>query len=170
MDLGVIQQNVDRMMSCRGFHLDHKDDENVLIYKHQDNTAVVVFFYRMEKLNIDAVKDFIMLLGRLHIHHGIVVYHGNVTSSTKKVLEHMHKFNIELFASREFKYCLVDHQLYCPHRRLPPKEAQEIVDAFGTNLPVLLKTDAVSRFFSFCKNDIIEITRKNHSIAYRIVK
>lgn len=170
MNLSDIQRNADRMMTCRRFQLYRKEDDNVFVYRNHEEKGVVVFFYAMDKLNIDAVKDFIMLLERLCIHHGIIIYRGNVTSSTKKVLEHLHKFRIELFASKEFKYCLVDHQFYSPHRRLPPEEAQEIVQSFGANLPILLRTDAVARFFSFAKNDIIEIIRKNHSLAYRIVK
>lgn len=165
-----IQINTHRMMTSRGYEFVRKEDNEIYIYKNSEEKNIIIFFYDSDKLNIDAIKDFIILLERFHINHGIIIYNGSVTSSTKKVLEHLHKFRIELFAKKEFKYCLIDHEFYCPHRKLSVNEALEIKNSFGTNLPILIRTDAVARFFSFNKNDIIEITRKNNSIAYRIVK
>ena len=169
MELSIIQPNVNRMLECRGHQILQKKVD-ICIYGNDDGAKILVLYYTSEKLNIDAIKDFILVLEEAKIHHGIIIYHGNVTASTRKVLEHLHKFRIELFSSKEFRYCLIDHRFYCPHRRLPPDEAEEIKNTFGTNLPVLLRTDAVARYFHFTKNDIIEVTRKNDSIAYRIVK
>ena len=117
MSISIIQNNADRMMSCRGYHFSHRDD-NIFIYENNNSHYIILFYFHSEKLNIDAIKDFILLLEKKKIQHGIILYNGNVTSSTKKILEHMHKFKIELFSFKEFRYCLIDHQLYCPHRRL----------------------------------------------------
>lgn len=156
------------MLTARGYIFINKEND-VYVYSNESKQLVVWFFFN-EKLNIDAIKDFIIVLEQMKIKHGIIIYSGNVTSSTKKILEQMYKYKIELFSSSEFKYCLTDHMYYAPHRRLKSLESEDIIKRFGSGLPVILKTDPVSRYFNFSKNDIIEIIRKNGSTAYRIVK
>jgi DNA-directed RNA polymerase subunit H (RpoH/RPB5) len=45
-----------------------------------------------------------------------------------------------------------------------------IREKYGNALPFILKTDPVSRYYYFQKNDLIKITRRNGTITYRIVK
>jgi DNA-directed RNA polymerase subunit H (RpoH/RPB5) len=63
------------------------------------------------------------------------------------------------------------HRFYCPHERLPKDKITEEIPRIGLqSLPVLLRTDMVSRYFRFQKGDVIRIQRKNGAIAYRLVK
>jgi len=168
MDLSIIQSNVNKMMKARGFMFDKKEND-VYMYDNKKSHKLVIWYYNNEKLNIDAIKDFIVILENINITHGIIIYHDCITSSTKKILEHMYKYKIELFSSSEFRFNITEHMFYCHHRKLDLKEADEIKKSFGTGLPILLKSDPVTRYFNFSKNDIIEISRKN-GFAYRIVK
>jgi hypothetical protein len=167
-----VQENVDKMMRSRGYDLTSRTDTNsVLIYtKSGGHHTIMIWFYNNEKLNIDAMKDFIVLLDQHQITNGIIIYSNNVTSSCKKIMEQMYKYSIELFSASEFMYVLTDHMYYCPHRKLTDTETAEITRSFGNKLPILLRADPVVRYFNFNKNDIIEIRRKNSSFAYRIVK
>lgn len=168
MNLTVVHQNTNKMLTARGYSFMTKEND-VYVYTNASK-KLIVWFFENDKLNIDAIKDFVMILEEMKIKHGIVIYRGSVTSSTKKILEQMYKFRIELFSASEFKYCLTDHMYYVPHRRLKVSDTEDIMKRFGTGLPILLRTDPVSRYFNFVKNDIVEITRKNGSIAYRVVK
>lgn len=168
MNLKLIQQNVNKMLQKRGYSFDRKNND---VYLYKKNTQdIIIWYYGNDKLNIDAVKDFLIILDNMNARHGIIVYQGTVTSSTKKVLDHMYKHKIELFSYFEFMFDITEHMYYCPHRKLSSTEAEEIKKSFGTQLPVILKTDPIAKYFQFYKNDIIEIIRKNNSIAYRIVK
>ena len=167
MNLSIIQSNVNKMMEARGFTF-YKTENDVYIYVH-NNQKTAIWYYNNDKLNIDAIKDFICILENIRITNGIIIYQDCITSSTKKILEHMYKYKIELFSNSDFRFNITEHYFYCNHRKLDTKEADEIKKSFGTGLPILLKSDPVTRYFNFSKNDIIEISRKN-GFAYRIVK
>lgn len=155
-------------MLNRGYQFLKKEND-MYVYERQ-SAAVMVWFMETDKLNVDAMKDFIIVMDQMKIKHGIIIYHKSVTLSTKKILEQMYKYKIELFAAAEFRYDLTNHMYYTAHRKLEPTEAEEIVARFGSKLPILLKSDPVARYFNFTRHDIIEITRKNGSIAYRTVR
>ena len=163
-----IYQNVDRMMKNRGYHPLMKTEQRSLYQK--DNDKILISYYFSDKLYIETIKEFIVDLEKNKCHHGIIIYNNIITPSCKKVLEHIHQFQIELFTLDEFYYDITKHMFYCPHRKLESKETEKIKSVFGNRLPLLLKSDPISRYFFFQKHDVIEITRKNNSIAYRIVK
>lgn len=167
--MDTIIANIDNMMINRNYTL-IETDGNTRLFKDNLDKKVIVWLYMNEKLNIDSIKDFVLILEHKRCIHGIIVYNSTVTSSSKKVLEHIHNYKIELFSSNEFSYNLTEHMYYNPHKKLTNDEAEHVKTTFGIKLPYLLKTDPVVRYFHFQKNDIIEITRKNGSIAYRIVK
>lgn len=165
-----IYKNTNTMMMNRGYVLVKRDDY-ITIYKNPiENKPIIVWYYISEKLNIDSIKDFIQILEERKSKHGIIIYYSSITSSSKKVLEHLQNFKIELFCFNELTFNLTKHMYYCPHRKLDKTEADIVKENFGTKLPYLLRSDPVVRYFAFQKNDIIEITRKNKSIAYRIIK
>ena len=167
--MDTVITNFNHMMINRGYDLTETDG-NIRLYKNTEDKKVVTWLYTNEKLNIDSIKDFVLILENKKCVHGIIIYNSTVTSSSKKVLEHIQNYKIELFSLNEFSYNLTEHMYYCPHKKLNKEEAEHVKTTFGTKLPYLLKTDPVVRYFYFQKNDIIEITRRNGSIAYRIVK
>jgi DNA-directed RNA polymerase subunit H (RpoH/RPB5) len=160
---------VDLMMEKRGFKLAQTMDTNLTLYK-KNQYNIIIWFFNIDKLNIDYMKEFISILETNNYKHGIIIYQNYITSSTKKVLENLYKFDIELFIVKEFQYDLTQFKYYCHHEKLSSSEAKMIKDKFKSNMPYILKTDMICRYFYFQKNDIIKITRRNQSIVYRIVK
>ena len=67
-------------------------------------------------------------------------------------------------------YNVTEHRLYNKHERLDKTEAETFIKQFGKEIPFILKTDMICRYFDFKKGDIIKIYRKNGYISYRIVK
>jgi DNA-directed RNA polymerase subunit H (RpoH/RPB5) len=132
---------------------------------------ILVYVCTMEKFNIDSVKYIIYHLQQANMTHGIVIYQNTITSSARKAIEHLQDYILELFEVRELQYNPTRHRLYCPHTRLSKQDlAHELSSIKISSLPVLLRTDVVSRYFRFMKGDIIRVHRHNNSIAYRIVK
>ena len=109
----------------------------------------------------------------MDVWHCIIVYKDNATPVAKKIVSDSNEMVIELFNEDELKYNITKHYLV-PLHELVVFENNEEYDIFkkkyGNNLPVILKTDPVARFYGFKKGDIIKVTRKNGYIAYRIVK
>jgi DNA-directed RNA polymerase I, II, and III subunit RPABC1 len=81
----------------------------------------------------------------------------------------MNDLKIEFFSNNELKINRTTHDLVPPHILMTGPQADEIKSRYINNLPVLLKTDPISKFYGFAKQDIIRIERQGGSIAYRIV-
>jgi len=163
-------ENLQLMMLNRGYVFIKKKGEHHLIYANTDNQKIIVWCYNHDKLNIDGIKEFINILETENYRHGIIIYQNLLTSSAKKILDNLFKFYIELFLVKELQYDLTKFKYYCPHEKVSGEEALKIKEKFNNSLPFILKTDVISRYFDFQKNDVIKIVRKNGNIMYRIVK
>jgi|UniRef100_A0A6C0K375 DNA-directed RNA polymerase I, II, and III subunit RPABC1 len=163
-------ENLQLMMLNRGYVFLRKKDDVYLIYGNTDNQKIIVWCYEAEKLNIDGIKEFICVLEKDRYRHGIIIYQNTMTSSTKKVLDNLYKFCIELFLLKELQYDLTKFRYFCVHEKMNPEQAKQVREKFGTSLPNMLKTDVVSRYYHFQKNDVIRIVRRNGTITYRVVK
>lgn len=138
-----------------------------------DDHRLLIFFAFQEKLNIDWVKSAVEYTRKAEMRHVMIIYQSVITSSARKALDNLLNYKIELFESKQLVFNLTKHFYYCPHRRCTSKEVEMIKKKVGGNLSVLpkiLRTDAVSRFMLFEKNDVIEIQRRSGIPAYRIVK
>lgn len=159
----------DKMMNNRSYNK-IENDEIIKIYKNENDRKCLIWYFKKEKLNIESLREYISILENRKINHGIIIYQNIITSSTKKILSCLYKYEIELFNIKEFQYDLTKFKYYCHHERCNEQEKKEIKNHFKNQLPILLKTDVISRYYKFEKNDIIKIHRKNGSIIYRIVK
>jgi len=146
-----------------------EERNDTMMFHNEANEKIVAKIFVEEKLNIDALKEFLAFLYDYHISHGIIIYSSMITSSSKKVLEHLSNIYIEQFDILDMQYDLTMHNLYCEHEKISDDEKKEI-QPFLSKLPILLRNDPVSKYFNFQKNDIIRIRRKNDTIAYRLVR
>jgi DNA-directed RNA polymerase subunit H (RpoH/RPB5) len=141
-----------------------------LIYANTENKKIIVWCFEYDKLNIDGIKEFITIMEKEKYKHGIVIYQNIMTSSTKKVLDNLYKFTIELFLLKELQYDITKFKYFCLHEKVSSTEAQTIRQRYGNSLPYILKTDAIVRYYCFQRNDLLKIIRRNGTIMYRIVK
>jgi len=135
------------------------------------SSSMMIYLCRMEKFNIESVKYMIYQLQLHKLKHALVVFQSIITSSARKAIEHLQDYMIEMFEKKEVSFHLTHHRFFCPHVRVPPKEVARELNNVDTHcLPVLLRTDVVSRYYYFSRGDVVRIHRKNGSIAYRLVK
>ena len=160
------------MLERRGYDTKLPLGESAMAYLFQNATGstVLVWYFCFDKLNIDSIKEFIHMLETNCVEHGIIVYQSTVTSSTRKVIDNLYQFKIELFELKELQYDLTSFRYFCQHDKLDTAEAVKIKQKFGTSLPTLLRTDPVVRYYHFQKGEIIRITRRNDTQIYRLVK
>ena len=159
------------MMGSRGYSPDEHDlNDDQIIFTDSRDKRIIVFLCTLQKLNINSIKEYIKLIEEKGINHAIIIYLNVITSSAKKVVENLYNVTIELFTFNELQFNITTHKLVPTHTRLTSTETTEFKAKYGTKIPVLLKSDPMSRFYNFTRGQIIKVTRCNGTISYRIVK
>ena len=83
-------------------------------------------------------------------------------------------FETEYFFLKEFQYDLTELHYYVPHEKIEQNDLiHEIKLKYKNSIPILLKSDPVSRYFGFQRGDFIKIVRNDlgvNVICYRIIK
>lgn len=161
------KEMVREMMEDRGCGAWEESQSNPDIYLAG---TILVFFSKHEKFNIETVKQVVYELQEHKKKHALIVYQNIITSSAKKAIEHLQEYTLETFEKKELQFNPTKHRLYCPHQRLDKNQIPVKIKNELQSLPILLRTDIISRYFRFQRGDVIKIQRKNGSIAYRLVK
>jgi DNA-directed RNA polymerase I, II, and III subunit RPABC1 len=157
------------------YHIDDNEDENktekpYAIKAHNlSNEGLLCFITNDDKLNIQGIKDKISILNKENATRCIIVYKSSITSSAKKSLDTVN-YRFELFALHELQFNVTKHRLVPRHEHVTHSEKEELNKNYKGKLPILLQTDAICRYYAFEKGEYIRITRKNGTIAYRVVK
>lgn len=174
------------LMTIQEMFIDHRGYKSLAIHPENHHVAfcnlteanndtipeMVVFYCSKEKMNIDALKEVIAVLESYRIKKCFLVYKNVITSSAKKALAHIFQYEFEIWNLKELQYNITKHFLYSPHIKISPSEYKKHFHKMETlqELPKISKSDPVSRFFNFQRNDILQIQRKDGTLAYRIVK
>ena len=162
-------QTIRIMLTKRNYVIDIEND-NYIIGK-LDNDYILIFKDIIQKCNVENMKQKIIILNKLNIHHCIIIYVQSITSMVNKIIDNSLDIKFELFIQDELQYDITEHKFVPHHIKLPFQEALEIKKKYGTKLPTILKSDPVVRFYNFDRGDIIQINRLNDNhIIYRIVK
>lgn len=136
--------------------------------------SIGVYFCKLNVKGIRQVDDEKQEMG---IDRVILVSDVQPTSSAKKELSDLGVECFEVFLISELQYNLTKHKLYVPHVLLTPVETSELLKRSRCTidqLPVLLKSDPVARYFGLQKNQVVRITRhlghQQPDVYYRAVK
>ena len=164
-----VKTTYNEMLTDRGFSFSGLLNEEHQQYDNEDK-QIVIFKNDLDKLNIDYIKEYIKILSDNKLKHAIIIYKNEITPSAKKVIQNLFQFTIEMFKVDELMFNLTKHRLYNKHIRLNDDDKKDFIKKYGVQIPVILVTDPVSRYFNFKKGDIIKIERKNDVVSYRIVK
>jgi len=164
-------QTVKDMIFQRGYKNMEENEDYIIGDNRVDK--IVFFTQPVSKFNVEQSKIFIKRLKNIGINHGIVIYTDNVTSTARKALITSLEYKIELFTLTELQFNLTKHRLVPEHIRLSKTESKIFKSKYNNKwgrFPVILKGDPVSRFYDFCRGDIIKIIRPGGYVSYRIVK
>jgi DNA-directed RNA polymerases I, II, and III subunit RPABC1 len=161
------------MIEQRDYKILDRDEERILAIK-PNGEQMCVFVAPSHKFNVETIQEYISMMKKMNLTHSIVVIKDNATPIAKKIIEESPDLNIELFYVDELQYNITKHYLVPKHELAYKKGTKEYVvfkkRYMAENFPVILKTDAVARFYAFQKGDIIKVARPNGIITYRIVK
>ena len=156
------------MFLQRNYIILNEMDDQIKATK-SDGQTVYAFFSHTPKFNVESIQEYITIMNNLKIKHGIIIFKDTITPIAKKIVKNIIDMSIELFNSKDMQYNITKHRLVPIHVSLPLKESEEFKTTYGTQIPKILTTDPISKFYAFKQGEIIKITRKNGVIAYRIV-
>ncbi len=154
------------MLIQRGYDIIEDDDEKIIGKRGNDNIYVMLNI--INKFNVDEVQACISFMKEMKIKHAIIIYRDSVTAIAKKIVHELKDMKIEIFEISEVainitKYCYVP-----THKKL--ENGLEFKKKYGIKHAIMFSTEAIAKFYAFEKGDVIEIERKDGTIAYRIVK
>jgi DNA-directed RNA polymerases I, II, and III subunit RPABC1 len=132
--------------------------------------GVKVVFYLSGKVKTADLKK---LIGEGKQRTVILVTREKLTQVNLKGLADVDK-DVQPFELRELQYNVTHHELVPKHEVLTdPAEIDELVRTYQlkskTQLPLIQKTDAVSRYFGMKPGDLVRITRPSPSAGESIV-
>jgi len=160
------------MFASRGYTEITTETNRITALKDDGVSTIYAFHTIIEKLNNDEIHSYISLLQEEKVKHALLVYEGTPTPAVKAVIANLPELDItiELFHADDLQFDITKHELVPKHEKLSMQDSKEFKALYGTNIPTLLRTDAVVRFYDFHKGEIIKVTRKNGAISYRIVR
>ena len=172
--MAAVRNTCIEMLQQRGYTIISDNEDGIVAQK--DKTKIITFFNESTKLDVERVKEYISLMVEFGIDHSIIVVKDAVTPVARKVIDELPQnlnhsnFLIELFEEKSLRYNITKHRLVPKHTSLSRSESIKFKHTYGTKIPVLLKSDAIVRFYNFQRGDIIEVERSDGFINYRIVR
>jgi len=157
----------------RNYEIVEEDDERILAIKEDGNQICAFIPSLMTKFNVDRIQEYISMIKKMDIWHCIIVYKDSATPIAKKIVDDSQEIIIELFNEDELQYNITKHYLVPEHKLIhksKSKGGEEFKKKYTDKFPTLLKIDPISRFYGYEKGDVIQITRKDSYVTYRIVK
>ena len=169
--LEKVKQTITEMLTQRGY-TNLKTTATALTAIKPNGLMIYSFSSIIEKLNNDEIHSHIAQLQQDDVKHAIIIYEGTPTPAVKAVIANLPDLdiNIELFHADDLQFNITRHELVPKHELLTSAESNEFKHTYGSNIPTLLRSDAISRFYDFHKGDIVRICRRSGAISYRIVR
>lgn len=164
--------NIEIFLERRNYTFQHQLNDDIFLYQHNETgNPIFIILVFQEKMGIEHLKSYIQHCENTIIKDIIIIYQNNITTNCLKVIEHLFQYNIELFSLNEFQYDITQLYYYVPHKKIIDKEfLKKIKEKYKNQLPILLRTDPISRYFGFKRNDIIQIDRSENEICFRQVR
>jgi DNA-directed RNA polymerase I, II, and III subunit RPABC1 len=133
-------------------------------------------YFSEPKLGIKHMKEITNDLELEKINHAIIIFETSITPSAKQYLDEISKtFEIELFKHIELKFNVTKHSLVPKHELLDDKSKHTFCKAHKVmekNLPRILVTDPIARYYNMKKGQFVKITRFSETagtfVTYRV--
>ena len=165
------------MIQQRGYIIIDQDDERILASREnrvsKKEEQICVFITNTPKFNVESIQEYISMLKKMDVSHCIIVYRDSATPVAKKIVEESKDINIELFTEEELQYNITKHYLVPKHEiefKKGTLGCANFKKKYTDDIPIILKSDPISRFYGYERGDIIKVTRKGGYVMFRIVK
>lgn len=173
-----------KMLTIRGYAIDdpenfvNSQDEEFLTHKTDDeDSKIFVFFPKIStKVGVFTIRQYIKEMQDNEVNQAIVVVKDAITAFAKQVFAEAKPLVIECFKENELLVDKLEHVLVPKHELITENEKKELLKLYRakeTQLPKMLSSDPMARYFGARKGQVFKITRGSESsgnyIYYRIV-
>ena len=151
-------------------------------YENKEGKKLVVYFAESsgKQLGVDALGEVLKEMEKQKTKNSIIITSIPLSSSSRKKIADLLTYNIYTFMENEMAYDPTEHFLVPEHRPLSVEEQRDFLvrnDISIDQIPTMLTSDIISRYYGFQPGQVIEIKRTNlydtivqHSLSYRVVK
>jgi DNA-directed RNA polymerase subunit H (RpoH/RPB5) len=141
---------------------------NVNIFEFKVNDKTTVIYYMNNKFKINDLKKFIS-----DGEKKIIVFKEKINNLNMKNIKDVNS-NVEIFFIKELLHNISKHVLVPKHEILKDEsEIEEMMNKYQlknkSQLPIILKTDAMARYLDVKPGDIVKITRNSLSAGETVV-
>jgi DNA-directed RNA polymerase I, II, and III subunit RPABC1 len=156
----------------------NSQDEEFLTHKiDNEDEKIFVFFPKIStKVGVVTIREYIKEMQDNDVNQAIVVVKDAITAFAKQVFVEAKPLIIECFKENELLVDKLSHVLVPKHELLEEDEKKELLKIYKLKegqLPKILTSDPIARYFGARKGQIFKITRPSESsgdyIYYRIV-
>lgn len=173
-----------KMLIIRGYQIEDPDefisstDEEFLTHKIDDeDSKIFVFFPKISaKVGVFTIRQYIKEMQDNEVNQAIVIVKDAITAFAKQVFIEAKPLIIECFKENELLVDKLDHVLVPKHELITEDEKKELLKIYKAKegqLPKMLSSDPIARYFGARKGQVFKITRPSESsgdyIYYRIV-
>lgn len=178
MNFHKVQNTIFEMLADRGFTKFPKKIESQYLEEdtesvfENDDTKVLVLYHPQDSVGVAFVKMCYQKLEEQNIKNLIIVKWGKLTPTAKTTIDEMNDHNIQVFDVEEISNNVTKHVLVPKHELLTKDETMTLLKKYRsvkTQLPRILKSDPVIRYYGWNKGDIVRIIRKSGEITYRCI-
>jgi DNA-directed RNA polymerases I, II, and III subunit RPABC1 len=135
----------------------------------KEGDKVQVFHITEYKLDTNTLQKYLRDLFDQDAVHAVFIYRS-ITMPVKKMKMFQSLIRLEFFEESELEILSARHRLMPKHTALSQEESAKLIDTYGKqNLPILLSSDPVCRYYAFPVGSVVEIERLNGFISYRLV-
>lgn len=175
----VIEMLKDRKYNCSSYQdkltiedirkLYIENNLEIIVHHSIHNHSLMVLFQN-DKFGVNDVKELINYLKQKEIKHIILIVKDKLTSFGLKYLKNSN-IKYEIFIRKSLMFNITKHKLVPKHQLLTNEEKNKLIESLQcklVQLPKILKTDSISKYFNATPGQVFKIYRKNE-IYYRVV-
>ncbi|WJX66297.1 hypothetical protein P8452_50867 [Trifolium repens] len=172
-----VNMSIQEFKAKFGENMNRGDLDMMKTNKDDPSDKINVFFSDSTKLGVKAVTTFRDRMLNDDVHRGILVLQNQVSSQGRRELMNFYsKVRIEIFMEDELLVNITKHELVPKHQVLTDAEKKELLKTYTcqqTQLPKMLITDPVAKYYGLERGQVVRITRSSETagvyITYRIV-
>ena len=170
-DLNKAKKYMVEMFMDRGYEEgDIEINDDNIIGQNEELGNIIGVFVSENKLSVNTLRDIIAACEGAGMKRLVLVYNDSITASANNTLKSITSVMVEVFCITELMYNPTTHRLSSKHERVSEEETREIKTKYGKDLPILLRSDKMARWYNFKSGEIIKVTRPSQHVIYRIVR
>jgi len=142
-----------------------------------EQDSIFVFFSDDQKLGVKSIRKYHDRMKEEQVNRAIIVIQGGMTAFAKQALQELgSKCNMEWFTETELLINITEHVLVPRHTLLSDDEKKQLLVRYQlreTQLPRILHTDPVARYYGLRRGQVVKIVRPSETagryVTYRYV-